>query len=101
VDGDPEFERLAAVPFSVVCFRWKPADASDEELDRANAQLMDAVNATGEMFLSHTRIRGRLALRLAIGHADTREQHVRGAWDLLRAHAARSRQARDHRPPLV
>ena len=47
--------------------------------------LMDAVNATGEVFLSHTRLHDRVALRIAIGHLDTAERHVRRAWELLQS----------------
>jgi aromatic-L-amino-acid/L-tryptophan decarboxylase len=88
IDADPNFERLAPVPFSVVCFRWKPAGAAatDDQLDRANDRLMRFVNDTGEAFLSHTRIGGRLALRIAIGHERTQEDHVRRVWTLLRNH---------------
>ncbi|MQA29322.1 MAG: amino acid decarboxylase [Luteitalea sp.] len=89
VDADPDFERLAPVPFSVVCFRWAPRGLGDEETERANERLLHAVNDTGEVFLSHTRVRGRFALRIAIGHLNTRDEHVRGAWNLLRACAAR------------
>jgi aromatic-L-amino-acid decarboxylase len=84
VDDHPDFERLAPVPFSVVCFRWNPRGTrSDADLDRANERLMDRVNRTGDAFLSHTRIDGRLALRMAIGHERTTEEHVRRAWTLL------------------
>jgi aromatic-L-amino-acid decarboxylase len=88
VDDHPDFERLAPVPFSVVCFRWAPSgdrafSLSPEEIDAANERLMSAVNRSGDVFLSHTRIRGRLALRLAVGHLRTAESHVRRAWDLL------------------
>ncbi len=73
VDAHHDFERLAAVPFSVVCFRWRPAtiSASAPELDAFNERLVDLVNSTGDVFLSHTRLRGRLALRIAIGHLKT------------------------------
>ena len=90
VDAHPDFERLAPVPLSVVCFRWNPAGAhfSDTELDRANEVLIESVNQTGDVFLSHTRLRGRLALRVAIGHLKTEERHVARAWELLTSHAA-------------
>ena len=90
VDADPEFERLAPVPFSVVCFRARPSGGPtlDAELDAFNERLLDAVNATGDVFLSHTRLRGRFTLRLAVGHLRTEERHVARAWDLLKAHAA-------------
>ena len=60
VDESPDFERLAPVPLSVVCFRWNPMGGerlSESELDSANLRLLDAVNQSGEVFLSHTRVR--------------------------------------------
>ena len=85
VDAHPDFERLAPVPFSVVCFRWNPAGRrmSPEALDSANERLIDLVNQNGDVFLSHTKLREGFALRLAIGHLQTTERHVRRAWDLL------------------
>ena len=68
-------------PFSLVCFR---RDGSDEE----NEALLERVNATGEVFLSHTKLNGRYVLRLAIGNARTTEDDVRLAWDVLRREAA-------------
>jgi aromatic-L-amino-acid decarboxylase len=97
VDADAEFERLAPVPFSVVCFRARPrvmASASAAELDAFNEQLLDAVNASGDVFLSHTRLNGALALRVAIGHLDTAERHIARAWQLLREHTEQLLSAR-------
>ncbi len=93
VDAHPDFERLAPVPLSVVCFRWNPVGTiaerrSEAETDAANEVLLDRVNATGEVLLSHTQLREGVALRLAIGHVQTAERHVRRAWDLLVDHAA-------------
>ena len=84
VAADPRFERLAPSPFSVVVFRERVAGATEEEMDRRNARLLEAVNATGEVYLSHTRVRGRFALRLAIGNIRTTETHVRRAWEIIR-----------------
>lgn len=85
VDAHPDFERLAPVPFSVVCFRWNPkrGGLSESELDAANERLVDRVNKTGDVFLSHARVGGRVAIRIAIGHLRTTEAHVRRAWELL------------------
>jgi aromatic-L-amino-acid decarboxylase len=88
IDGHPDFERLAPVPFSVVCFRWRPRGLDEPNIDGANQALVDAVNSSGEVFLSTTRINGRLALRVAIGHLRTTEVHVRQAWQLLQHHAS-------------
>jgi aromatic-L-amino-acid decarboxylase len=90
VDTDPHFERVAEVPFSVVCFRCRPAGLSDEAmLETLNQSILDAVNASGDVFLSHTKLRGVYVLRLAVCNIRTTEVHVRRAWDLLREHAAR------------
>jgi aromatic-L-amino-acid/L-tryptophan decarboxylase len=89
IDGDPDWERVAPVPFSTVCFRWRgDARLSDEELDTRNAAIMDAVNRTGDVFLSHTRLDGRYVIRLSIGNIRTELRHVERAWELLREAAA-------------
>ena len=96
IDADPDWQRLAPVPFATVCLRWRPAALAGREdapevaarLDAANERLMAAVNATGEVFLSHTRLRGRFTIRVAIGSLRTEARHVWRAWELLREHAA-------------
>jgi aromatic-L-amino-acid decarboxylase len=91
VDADAGFERLAPVPLSVVCFRAAPAGASPAQLDALNAAILNRVNASGDVFLSHTRLEGRVALRLAVGHIQTAERHVARAWELLRDSLASER----------
>ncbi len=92
VDAHPDFERMAPTPLSVVCFRAHPASlrgrAEPAALDELNAQILEGVNATGRAYLSHTRLRGRLALRLAVGNLRTTEEHVRRAWELIQEAAA-------------
>ncbi len=84
VDAHPDFERLAPTPFSVVCFRANPAARvySDAELNVLNERLLTLINGTGEVFLSHTMLRGKISLRLAIGNIRTMESHVRRAWEI-------------------
>jgi aromatic-L-amino-acid decarboxylase len=108
VDQHADFERLAPAPFSVVCFRACPAAlarardrasedmraAMDRYLDELNQALLDAINDTGEAYLSHTRLHDRLTLRLAIGNLRTTRRHVERAWELLQEHAARLDQER-------
>jgi hypothetical protein len=84
IDAHPDFERVAPVPFSVVCFRAHPAGISDgPALDALNERLLNEVNASGEVFLSHTRLHGAFVLRLAIGHLRTTDVHVSHAWEIL------------------
>ena len=75
---EPGWEVVAPRHFSLVCFRREGSDAENEA-------LLERVNATGEIFLSHTKLGGRYVLRLAIGNARTTEVDVRRAWDVLRA----------------
>lgn len=91
VDEDPQAVRVAPVPFSTVVFRFEPPvaerDGEDrgEALDRLNLQVMEAVNRSGVAFLSHTRLNGRVALRLSVGNLRTQERHLVATWDRLRA----------------
>ena len=64
--------------------RASGATASDEE----NEALLERVNASGEIFISHTKLDGRYVLRLAIGNERTTEADVQRAWDVLRREAA-------------
>ncbi|HEY9284095.1 MAG TPA: pyridoxal-dependent decarboxylase [Pyrinomonadaceae bacterium] len=89
VEDAPGWELLAPVPLSLVCFRAAPARDGEPDgeraarLDQLNEQIMHAVNATGEAFLSHTKLHDRFTLRLAVGNIRTTEAHVARAWRLL------------------
>jgi aromatic-L-amino-acid/L-tryptophan decarboxylase len=85
-----EWELMAPVPFSLVCFRHVPRGMSDPDLDRHNEAIMHAVNAGGDVFLSHTKLNGRYTLRLAIGNIRTEKRHVALAWERLREAAQRA-----------
>src|SRR3954470_1608939 len=80
VRDEPGWEGCAPRPFSVVCFRREGSDADNEA-------ILERVNASGEIFISHTRLHDRYVLRLAIGSERTTEEDVRRAWDAIR-HAA-------------
>ena len=80
-----DWELLAPVPFSTVCFRHLPTGVSGEALDAHNEALMAEVNRDGRVFLSHTRLGQSYALRVALGNPRTEERHVRGCWELLQA----------------
>jgi aromatic-L-amino-acid decarboxylase len=81
--GEEEgWELCAPRPFSVVCFRLAGVD------DAVNRALLERVNATGELFISHCVLDGGYVLRLAVGNLRTTEDDVRVAWDVLRREAA-------------
>ncbi|HEY8223922.1 MAG TPA: aminotransferase class I/II-fold pyridoxal phosphate-dependent enzyme, partial [Pyrinomonadaceae bacterium] len=88
-EASPDWELLAPVPLALVCFRACATIAGDTDetrakrLDILNEAIMHGVNATGRALLSHTRLNGKLTLRLSIGNIRTTEKHVRQVWDLL------------------
>ena len=96
IDEAADFERMAPVPFSTICFRYRPAALIGreddpkiaEELDRVNIALMDAINRTGKVFLSHTRLRGRFAIRVAIANLRTEDADLDLVWAIIRREAA-------------
>ncbi len=98
IDAHDDFERLAPTPFSTVCFRYRQgAGATGEgcalepvEEDTwagANEELMARINADGMTFVSHTRLRGRLTLRLAVGNIRTTRADVQAAWQQIQRFA--------------
>ena len=78
VRDEPGWELCAPRPFSVVCFR---RDGSDED----NEAILERVNASGQIFISHTRLNGRYVLRLAVGNERTTEADVERAWNAIRS----------------
>jgi aromatic-L-amino-acid decarboxylase len=76
VGADDRFEIVAPSPFSLVCFRLRSSDVDNEELLRR-------LNASGEVYLTHTKVDGRFVLRLAIGAPQTTLAHVSHAWHLI------------------
>jgi aromatic-L-amino-acid decarboxylase len=91
IEREPGWTLVAPAPFSTVAFRWSPHGTDGESLDAANERIMDRVNATGEAFLSHTRLGERITIRLAIGNLRTTSERVRRTWELLRQAAAEER----------
>lgn len=86
IDESDDFERLAPVPFSVVCFRAHPQGQHDEALlDALNERLMNRINATGHFFLSHTWLHNKFTIRIAIGNLKTTEQDVTNLWEEIKA----------------
>jgi len=87
VEETPNFELMAPVHFGLVSFRLN--DGRDEEaLARLNKTLMDRLNATGKLYLTHTALRDRFTLRMVIGQRATEERHVRAAWDMIKSISA-------------
>ena len=81
---DPEFELMAPVPFSTICFRYKPAGYTGS-LNELNSNLMDQINKTGKIFLSHTKLNGNFVIRLVVSGIRTEDKHVLGAWETIKS----------------
>jgi aromatic-L-amino-acid/L-tryptophan decarboxylase len=84
IDEHPDFERMAPTPFSTICFRAHPTRMNDEgKIDHLNERLLESINETGKLFISHTKLNGSLVLRLTISGIRTEERHVKEAWELI------------------
>jgi aromatic-L-amino-acid decarboxylase len=88
VGQESDFEILAPVPLAAVCFRYHPVGTDDgATLDTMNSALMEELNKSGRMFITHTRLKGRFALRLVASQTNVTQEHVDAAWDLIRTTA--------------
>ncbi len=81
VEQSNDFEMLAPVPFALVCFRAAPENV--EDLDALNEKIMNQINASGEAYLSHTKLNGKFTLRLSVGSIQVEERHLEKIWNLL------------------
>jgi aromatic-L-amino-acid decarboxylase len=88
VAATPGWSLAAPVPFSTVCFRFEPEGRSPEAVDGLNRNIVDEVNRTGDVFLSHTELDGRFTIRLSVGNLRTTPETVDHAWALLQEAAA-------------
>jgi len=82
VRQDDRFEIAAPAPLNLVCFRHKGGDA-------VNQGIMDRLNKSGDLFLTHTKLSGKLTLRLSVGQTNTKDRHVRSAWERIQEEANR------------
>ena len=76
VDEHPSFERVAPTPLNLVTFRHVAGDA-------ANQQILDRINQSGRVYLTHTKLDNRFVIRMSIGQTNTRLEHVQNAWALI------------------
>ncbi len=76
VSQSDDFELVVQPPLNLVCFRHKAGDDF-------NMKLMEAANATGKAYFTHTKIKGQVALRVVIGQTNTEEKHVKAVWELI------------------
>lgn len=82
VQADSRFELAAPTPLNLVCFRHQGGDA-------VNQRILDALNASGKLFLSHTKLNGKLTLRMSIAQTNVERRHVDQAWQLIQEAAGK------------
>jgi len=83
VEESPNWEIAAPVPFALVCFRAKAADT--ETANTLNEEIMRIVNSSGKAYISHTKLNGKITLRLSVGSVHVEERHIEKVWRLLEA----------------
>ena len=85
IKNDPEYELMVENPLNMVCFRFHPESIRDEPtLNTMNESILHEINATGETFLTHTRIKGAYVIRLVAGQTYLEKEHLLDVWKLVR-----------------
>ncbi len=85
IKNDPEFELMTENPLNMICFRFHPVSIKDETtLNDMNEKILQKINATGETFLTHTRINDAYVIRLVAGQTYLEQKHLRDVWNLIR-----------------
>ncbi|CAN5914689.1 pyridoxal-dependent decarboxylase [soil metagenome] len=88
IDAAPSFELVAPVVMAVVCFRYLPADMDADAADAFNVRVVERVNASGEAYITHTRLAGRACMRIGVGNIATTEEHLAHVWSCVRREVA-------------
>ncbi len=85
IDQEEGFELMAPVTLNLVCFRFRPEGVDDEnEINRINEMLLKKINATGKIYLTHTKLNGKYVIRMLIGQTNVERKHVEEAWEVIR-----------------
>ncbi len=84
IQKDGRFEILAPVNFNTICFRYEPKGRSEEEIEELNRKLFNTINDSGFAFFSHTKLKGKFAIRFSIGQTNTNWEHIAQTWEFIR-----------------
>ena len=84
IEKEKDFELMAPVLFSTVCFRVNLRNKTEQELNELNEKLLEKINSSGKLFLSHTKLNGKFVIRLTIGSIRHERRHVLEAWELIK-----------------
>jgi aromatic-L-amino-acid decarboxylase len=84
IDNHPDFEQMAPLNFNMTCFRYHPSSIDEkEELNSLNEKLLFALNDTGKVYMTHTKVDDQYTIRMAIGQTYVQQHHVDNAWHLI------------------
>ena len=89
IDEEEDFERVAPVSFSTVCFRFNPSSKTEDQLNEINERLLEEINASGKLFLSHTKLNSKYVIRITIGSIRHERRHIVDAFNLVKEMARR------------
>ena len=76
IEEDDRFEVMAPVPLNLICFRHKNGDEFNE-------RLLSKLNASGQIYLTHTKLNDQYVIRLSVGQATTTIAHLKQSWKLI------------------
>ena len=89
ISKEVDFEILAPVIISVVCFRYFPAGYSNDQINALNEKLNHQLNDSGKLYLSHTVLNGKYTLRMVTAQTNVTPEHVEKAWEQIKKTARR------------
>jgi len=88
IEAHKDFELLAPVPLNTICFRFHPNYISDEKkLDELNEKLLNQIQESGKLFLTHTKLNGKYTIRIVLGNTNLEKRHVKKSWQFIQEKA--------------
>ncbi len=88
ITDNPDFELLAPALLNTVAFRYNPGGMTEDMLNELNEKINHFVNDTGKIYITHTKLNGRYALRMVTSQTNVTWDHVQNAWSLIKTAAA-------------
>ena len=85
IESEKDFDLMAPTPFSTVCFRFNPGNLSEDKLNKVNEDLLEKINQSEKLFLSHTKLNGKFVIRLTIGSIRHERRHIVQAWEIIKS----------------
>jgi aromatic-L-amino-acid/L-tryptophan decarboxylase len=92
IEQDEHFEMLSPLTLNLVCFRYNPGNCTNEELNMLNEKLLHALNSSGKLYISHTKLHSNYTLRMCIAQTNVERRHIVQAWELIKTSASMLRQ---------